>query len=65
MGYQINNVKVTMGRYGIRELPSRRARTDARGQGRVHVDDGGGLRAGDAEPGELVAEEQAELLEDW
>lgn len=54
-----------MGRYGIRELPSRRARTDARGQGRVHVDDGGGLRAGDAEPGELVAEEQAELLEDW
>lgn len=38
------------------------SRTDATGQRGVHVDDGGGLRAGDAEPRELVAEQQPELL---
>lgn len=44
---------------------ARASRTDARRQGRVHVDDGGGLRAGDAEALELIAEEEAELLQDW
>lgn len=39
------------------------SRTDATGQRSVHVDDGGGLRAGDAEPRELVAEQQPELLQ--
>lgn len=38
------------------------SRTDARRQRRVHVDDGGGFRAGDAEAGEPVPEEEPELL---
>lgn len=41
------------------------SRTDARRQRSVHVDDGGGLRAGDAEPLKLVTEEETELLEYW
>lgn len=40
------------------------SRTDARRQRGVHVDDGGGLRAADAEPRELVPEEKPELLQD-
>lgn len=39
------------------------SRTDAASERHVHVDDGGGLRAADAEPGELVAEQQPELLQ--
>lgn len=38
------------------------SRTDARGQGGVHVDYSGRLRAADAQPSELVAEQQPELL---
>lgn len=38
------------------------SRTDARGQGRVHVDYSGRLRTADAETGELVPEQEPELL---
>lgn len=39
------------------------SRTDARGQGGVHVDNGRRLRAADAETGEFVTEQEPELLE--